>query len=60
MEMVHIIRIRYASKALIETKQPIITIAVQHGFSTLSSFNRQFLKIMHMTPSQYRENHSSR
>ena len=60
MEVVHIIRVRYASKALIETKQPIITIAVQHGFSTLSSFNRQFLKIMHMTPSQYRENHSSR
>ncbi len=35
---------------------PILTIAMQHGFNSLSPFNRAFKAIQGITPSEYRQN----
>ncbi len=50
----HKIRIRHACAALAGGQQSILSIAVQCGYPTISSFNRQFQKVMHTTPSEYR------
>lgn len=54
MEFLHKLRIRHACAALTGTETSILTIADQCGYTSLSSFNRQFQKIMQMSPSAYR------
>ena len=49
------IRIGYACKLLIDTELIILHVCYESGYNTLANFNRQFLKIKGMTPSQYRK-----
>ncbi|HOT44256.1 MAG TPA: 7TM-DISM domain-containing protein [Spirochaetota bacterium] len=55
-EYINELRIRDAAKKLREQKQEtIINIAFSVGFESLSTFNRTFLKIMGITPSEYKD-----
>ncbi|NND04974.1 MAG: AraC family transcriptional regulator [Saprospiraceae bacterium] len=47
------IRIGYACKLLMENKKSISSICYESGFNNLSNFNKQFLKVKQMNPSQY-------
>ncbi|MBC7904713.1 MAG: helix-turn-helix transcriptional regulator, partial [Gemmatimonadaceae bacterium] len=49
------IRIGYACKALIDTRQNIESICYESGFNTLANFNRQFARLKRQTPSAYRK-----
>jgi AraC-like DNA-binding protein len=49
------IRIGYASKMLIDTRESINSICYESGFNTLAHFNKQFLKNRNMTPSRFRK-----
>jgi AraC family transcriptional regulator, melibiose operon regulatory protein len=49
-------RIRKATQFLLETKDSIITISEDCGFSSNSYFGKVFLKIMGCTPNEYRQN----
>jgi len=50
-------RIEEASRRLIEQpKLPIISIALDVGFKSLSSFNKAFKETHNKTPSEYRQN----
>lgn len=52
------LRVENACKLLLENKETAINeIAYQSGYSSLSNFNRKFLAVKKMTPSQYRKNH---
>ena len=55
ISFLHRIRIRHACAALEGSDQSILSISERCGYTSLSSFNRQFQKIMHLTPSQYRK-----
>lgn len=49
------VRIGHACRLLADTEMTIIEICFESGFNTLANFNKQFLKIRKMTPSQYRK-----
>lgn len=51
----HKIRINHACSALKDKTLSILSVAEQCGYSSLSSFNRQFRKWMDLSPSEYRE-----
>jgi AraC-like DNA-binding protein len=51
------IRIDYACRSLIDTELTILNICYKSGYNTLANFNKQFLKIKKMTPSQYRKHY---
>jgi AraC-like DNA-binding protein len=53
----HKIRINHACSELSSTELPIVSIAERCGYTSLSSFNRQFQKIMQISPSEYRAAH---
>lgn len=54
-------RITEASQRLLEQQHlPILTIALDVGYRSLSSFNKAFLATHQVTPSQYRQNPASR
>lgn len=53
-EYINELRVLYAAEKLMETDQSIIDIAFTAGFESLPTFNRAFLKIMKVTPTQYR------
>jgi AraC-like DNA-binding protein len=55
VEFVSRVRVGQACSMLYATDRPVSTICYQVGFQTLASFNRQFLKMKHMTPSAYRK-----
>lgn len=48
-------RIEHACYLLRNTPSPVLQIAYDCGFSSLRSFNRNFHRIMAVTPTQYRE-----
>lgn len=48
-------RIGLACRSLIETAEPVTSIAMETGFDNLSHFNRQFKRITGLTPSGYRD-----
>lgn len=54
VEFLNEIRIGYACKMLIDTDEKILNICYMSGYNTLAHFNKQFLKLKNMTPSQYR------
>lgn len=55
-EYINELRIQDAARKLREQKQEtIINIAFSVGFESLSTFNRTFLKIMGITPSEYKD-----
>ena len=47
-------RIRHAQQLLLETNSSITNIMLDSGFSTKSNFNREFMRISGISPSQYR------
>lgn len=47
-------RLRDAAVQLVNTKQQVVDIANQCGFSDVKSFNTAFRKHFHTTPSEYR------
>lgn len=48
-------RLALAAMELRETGNPVIQVAMNSGFQTVSYFNRAFRKEYHMTPRQYRK-----
>jgi AraC-like DNA-binding protein len=48
------LRISRACLRLAETNQSVTEIALECGFANLSNFNRQFLRLKHATPSEFR------
>lgn len=55
LEYLHTIRIHTACRYLYEGKEPIHVISALVGYSTLSSFNRQFHRHMHMSPRDWQK-----
>jgi AraC-like DNA-binding protein len=51
-------RINYAINLMLNTQSSISEIAAKSGFSSINTFNRMFLKIMGMTPSDYKKEKS--
>lgn len=50
-------RVGYACKLLMENKSTISSICYESGFNNISNFNKQFRRIMEMTPSDYIKKH---
>ena len=50
-------RILQSCNELISTNKKITDIAISNGFNNISYYNRAFLQLMHMTPSEYRKKH---
>lgn len=48
------VRLEYALQLMRTNSAPLIDICLEAGFSSLRSFNRAFVEIMGMTPSEYR------
>lgn len=55
VEFVNRVRISQACSMLVSTDEQISTICFAVGFQNLANFNRQFLKMKNMTPTEYRE-----
>ena len=55
LEYIHQLRIRMATVLLAGTQQPILDISLQVGYDSLSSFNRQFMRIMNICPRDWRK-----
>ena len=53
-QYLNVVRIRQACQLLTSTEETILDIALQTGFSSLSSFNRHFLQIMGRSPLTFR------
>jgi len=53
------LRINYAKQLLLSTTNSIIYICFDCGFSSVASFNRNFLNIVKMTPSSYKKSISN-
>ena len=49
------VRILMAKNLLLNTEEPILSIALSCGFPVLSTFNRQFRQKIGMSPSEYRK-----
>ncbi len=54
-ECLNEIRIEYACRLLSNSNLTVSQIAYEAGFNNLSHFNKQFMKIISLTPTQYRE-----
>ena len=54
VEFVNRVRIGQACSMLYATDEQVSSICYGVGFQNLANFNRQFLKMKNMTPSQYR------
>ena len=51
-------RIEEAKRLLARSDLPVTTILFEVGFQTKSNFNREFLRVAGMTPSDYRRVHA--
>ncbi|MBQ3041489.1 MAG: helix-turn-helix transcriptional regulator [Clostridia bacterium] len=51
-------RINYAKNLLLNSRYAISEIATQCGFSSINTFNRMFLKLTKVTPSESKQNNS--
>ena len=54
VEYINWIRIRAACKELRKTNASVYDIALRCGFTTISTFNRNFRKILGVSPQQWR------
>lgn len=54
-QYITILRIKKAKKLLVTTNTPISTIAYESGYTSLASFNRNFLEMENLSPSAYRK-----
>ena len=55
IEFVNEVRIGHACKLLFEDNYNILQICYESGFNNLSNFNRQFKKVINMSPVEYRK-----
>lgn len=58
-EYINSVRLNRAAVALLDPERKILDISQSVGFTTLSSFNRAFLKYFKKTPRDYRKEHSN-
>ena len=58
-QYINVMRLKHAKKLLISSDLPIMSIAFESGFSSLASFNRNFLEIEKVSPSVYRKSYKS-
>lgn len=56
-EFVNYVRVTHATNLLTESRWSITNICFECGYRNLSYFNRQFKKIIGLTPHEYRKNH---
>ncbi len=54
IEYLNNVRLHFAVEELLNSNKQITEIAVDHGFTSPSLFNKMFKKVYHMSPSQYR------
>lgn len=54
------VRLKACTNELRTTKKSIVDIALDNGFSTVVTFNRDFKKKFDLTPTEYRKNNSNR
>ncbi len=55
-EFLRRLRIDAACRLLVETDMAITDVAVEVGYNTIKTFNRNFLQYKYVTPGQYRKN----
>ncbi|MFW5393080.1 AraC family transcriptional regulator [Yersinia sp. 2544 StPb PI] len=58
-QYVNQLRVDHAAMLLMRTELPVIDIMLEAGFQTKSNFNREFMRVKGITPSQWRENKPS-
>jgi AraC-like DNA-binding protein len=58
-QYINVMRLKHAKKLLITTDLPIMSICFECGFSSLASFNRNFLENEKISPSAYRKSYHS-
>ena len=49
------VRVGEACRQLVETEDQVSNVCFNVGFQNLANFNRQFMKLKSMTPTQFRE-----
>lgn len=54
---VNILRVNEACRMMVDSNEGIANIAMNCGYNNMAHFNRQFLTLKGMNPSQYRERH---
>lgn len=59
IEFLNELRIGNACKLLIDTQKSVLDICYESGYNTLANFNKQFLRLKKITPSQYRRKFTS-
>ena len=59
LQYINLRRTRAAETLLLDPAIPITEVAMQAGFSSLSTFNRIFKEIKHCTPSSYQRFYTS-
>ena len=47
-------RVGLACRALLETDADVLSVSLESGFDNLSNFNRQFKRLVGVTPTEYR------
>lgn len=57
-QYVNQLRVEHAALLLTTTEQPVVDIMLESGFQTKSNFNREFMRVKGMTPSQWRVDYS--
>ena len=58
-QYINVIRLRHAKKLLISSDMPVMSICFECGFSSLASFNRNFLAVEKISPTAYRKSYNS-
>lgn len=58
LEHLNKVRIQKSCIFLLRDDETIINVALQCGFSSVSTFNRNFIRYVGCTPSEYRQNHT--
>ena len=53
-QYINVMRLKHAKKLLLSSDMPIMSICFEAGFSSLASFNRNFLETEKISPSAYR------
>lgn len=59
LKYLHMLRVEHAKNLLINTDLKISQIYLKSGFSDQKTFNRVFYEVVEMTPTEFREHHSS-
>jgi AraC-like DNA-binding protein len=53
------VRIGHACNLLLQTNKPVTEICYESGYSTITHFHRQFLRLKRITPLQYRKRYTT-